>query len=153
MRWFSVPSPFLPAAAIPLSQLVDALLDPAAGVAIEPGSLRLSASGADAVSLYDGSLAPLGIGPGLLLSTGRAPGPTNSVGWFGQDNSSSSGFFNGDADVDVVVNRVFRTKSYDATALSFAFRVTDPAATSISFDLVFGSDEYPEWVEIGRAHV
>jgi Ca2+-binding RTX toxin-like protein len=128
--------------------LVDALLAPAAGVTVEADSIRLSASGADAVSLYDGSLAPLGIGPGLLLTTGRAPGLTNSVGWFGQDNSGSSGYLNGDADVDAVVNRVFRTKSYDATSLSFSFRVADPGAVSIHFDLVFGSDEYPEWVNM-----
>ena len=42
---------------------------------------------------------------------------------------------------------MFQTQSYDATTLSFAFSVTDPKATSISFDLVFGSDEYPEWVD------
>ena len=142
-----MPTPFLPGAALPLPQLVDALLDPAGAVVVESGSIRLNASGADAVSLYDGSLAPLGIGAGLLLTTGRTPGLVNSVGWFGQDNTASSGFANGDADVDAVVNRVFHTKSYDATSLSFDFRVTDPAAVSISFDLVFGSDEYPEWVD------
>ena len=142
-----VPSPFLPGAALPLPQLVDALLDPAGAVVVESGSIRLNASGADAVSLYDGSLAPLGLGAGLLLTTGRTPGIVNSVGWFGQDNTTSSGFANGDADVDAVVNRVFRTKSYDASSLSFDFRVTDPTAISISFDLVFGSDEYPEWVD------
>ena len=52
-----------------------------------------------------------------------------------------------DADIDAVVNAVFQTQSYDATTLSFDFTVSDPAATSISFDLVFGSDEYPEWVD------
>ena len=143
-----MPSPFLPGAALPLTQLVDALLAPSAGVVVEPESIRLSASGPDAVSLYDGSLAPLAIGAGLLLTTGRSPGLSNSVGWFGQNNTASSGFFNGDADVDAVVNRVFRTKSYDATSLSFSFRIADPAATSISFDLLFGSDEYPEWVDL-----
>ena len=45
------------------------------------------------------------------------------------------------------MNTVFQTLSYDATTLAFAFSVNDPKATSVSFDLVFGSDEYPEWVD------
>lgn len=42
---------------------------------------------------------------------------------------------------------MFQTQSYDATTLSFDFTVADPTATSVSFDLVFGSDEFPEWVD------
>ncbi len=68
--------------------------------------------------------------------------------WFGQDNSVwPDTFYNGDADIDAVVNTVFQTQSYDATTLSFDFTVADPTATSVSFDLVFGSDEFPEWVD------
>ncbi len=113
----------------------------------------MNASGPDAVNLYDGSLSTLGIGSGLLLTSGTTPGTVNTVGWFGQDNTqylpdgTPVNFNNGDADIDAVVNAVFQTQSYDATTLSFDFTVTDPSATSISFDLVFGSDEYPEWVD------
>ena len=74
-----MPSPFLPGAALPLPQLVDALLDPAGAVVVESGSIRLNASGADAVSLYDGSLAPLGLGAGLLLTTGGNELKTNNL--------------------------------------------------------------------------
>ncbi|MFM7087173.1 MAG: choice-of-anchor L domain-containing protein [Cyanobium sp.] len=45
------------------------------------------------------------------------------------------------------MNTVFQTQSFDATTLGFRFSVSDPAATSISVDLVFGSEEYPEWVD------
>jgi len=139
--------PFLPTVGLTPEQLLAALIDPAGGVALEAGSVSVRASADSAISLYDGSLAPLGIGAGLLLTSGTAPGTVNSVGWFGQSNAFASGFMNGDADIDAIINGVFHTKSYDATSLSFSFRVTDPNAVSISFDLVFGSDEYPEWVD------
>ena len=122
--------------------LADALLAPSSGIVVTPGSIVLNASGSSAVNFYDGTLAPLGIGAGFLLTSGTTPGTVNTAPWFGQDNGA-----NGDADIDAVVNTVFQTVSYDATVLSFDFTVTDPAATSVSFDLVFGSDEFPEWVD------
>jgi len=126
--------------------LTNGLLATNSGITIVDGSIVLQASGQDAVNFYDGTLAPLGIGAGLLLTSGTTPGITNTVGWFGTDNSTTT-FNNGDADIDAVVNTVFQTQSYDATTLSFDFTVADPSATSVSFDLVFGSDEFPEWVD------
>ena len=117
------------------------------GIVVDTGSIVLHASGSDAVNFYDGSIAELGIGAGLLLTSGTTPGTSNTSSGFGSDNSGTSGISNGDADIDAVVNHVFQTQSYDATTLGFSFSVTDPNATSISFDLVFGSDEYPEWVD------
>ena len=122
-------------------------LAPASGIVVTPGSIVLNESGPDAVNFYDGSLAPLGIGAGLLLTSGTTPGTSNTIGWFGQDNSGTSGFNNGDADINAVVNTVFNTQSYDATTFAFDFTVSDPTATSVSFEVVFGSDEYPEWVD------
>ena len=84
--------------------LTSALLAPGgSGIAIVASSIKLQASGQDAVNFYDGSLAPLGIGAGLLLTSGTTPGTSNTVGWFGTDNSGASGFTNGDADIDAVV--------------------------------------------------
>jgi Ca2+-binding RTX toxin-like protein len=128
--------------------LTNALLAPNSGINIVNGSIVLDPSGPGAVGFYDGSLGPLGIDAGLLLTSGTMPGTSNTMGWFGADNSWISGFYNGDADINAVVNTVFSTVSYDATTLSFSFTVTDPTATSVSFDLVFGSDEYPEWVDM-----
>ncbi len=128
--------------------LTNALLAPNSGIIVNTSSIILKASSLNGpVSFYDGSLSPLGIGSGLLLTSGTVPGTTNSLTWFGSDNTGSTGFNNGDADINAVVNTVFQTQSYDATSLAFDFTVTDPTATSISFDLVFGSDEYPEWVD------
>ena len=133
----------------PETTLTDQLLAPDSGIVIDPTSIVLDASGQDAVNFYDGTLAPLGIDAGLLLTSGTTPGIVNTVGWFGTDNSVLPGgtFYNGDPNIDAVVNTVFQTQSYDATTLSFDFTVTDPTATSVSFDLVFGSDEFPEWVD------
>lgn len=141
-------TPFTPAAGSSLTNIVTSLLAPNSGLLVAPGSISLVASAPTAVQFYDGSLTSLGIGGGLLLTSGMAPGLTNSVGWFGSDNSAVSGVQNGSAAIDAVVNTVFQTTSYDATMLSFDFTVTDPTATSISFDVVFGSDEYPEWVDL-----
>lgn len=120
--------------------LTDALLVPNSGITIS--NFELNASALDAVNFYDGSLSGLGIGKGLLLTSGTTPGTMNDIGWFGQSNGGA-----GDADINAVVNTVFQTQSYDATTLSFDFK-TDitSTATSITFDLVMGSDEYPEWV-------
>ncbi|MDE2619982.1 MAG: choice-of-anchor L domain-containing protein, partial [Sphingomonadales bacterium] len=148
-----ITDPFTPYAGADLSALAGSLLGGNSGIQIVGGSVSLSASALSAVNYYDGSLSALGIGAGLLLTSGTAPGTSNTVGWFGQDNTQYApdgtplNFNNGDADIDAVVNTVFQTQSYDATTLSFNFTVSDPAATSISFDLVFGSDEYPEWVD------
>jgi len=126
--------------------LTSALLAPNSGILINETSVVLNASGNDAVNFYDGSLSALGIGSGLLLTSGTTPGTNNTVEWFGQDNHVWQ-YLNGDTDINAVVATVFSSYSYDATTLSFDFTATDPTATSVSFDIVFGSDEYPEWVD------
>jgi Ca2+-binding RTX toxin-like protein len=123
------------------AQAVDALMGGTLGITIDPASLQL-VEGPSSLMFYDGSLGPLGIGPGLLLTSGTMPATTNTDTGFGFDNGMP-----GDPALDAVVNAVFSTNSYDATTLSFAFDVTDPAITNISFNVVFGSDEYPEWVD------
>ena len=145
-------SPFtaLDPATVPATALTDALVLDGSGIAIDAASLAWHASGPSAVNLYDGSLGALGIGAGLLITSGTTPVPLNTSTGFGSDNNdwiAHPDGLNGDADLDAVVNTVFATQSYDATTLEFDFSVTDPSATSISFDLVFGSDEYPEWVD------
>ena len=142
-----MPAPFITYTGSDKTTLTNALLASNSGIVINSASITLKASGQTAVNFYDGSLIPLGIGSGLLLTSGYAPGTSNTVGWDGKDNSGITGFYNGDNDIDAVVNTVFQTQSYDATTLSFDFTVTDPTATSVSFDLVFGSDEFPEWVD------
>ncbi len=142
-------------------QLTTALLGANTGISFS--NIVLKASYKDAVNFYDGSLTALGIGKGLLLTSGTTPETSNTVGWFGQDNlwkslTDSMGnvdwntyinnYDNGDADINAVVQTVFNSPSYDATTLEFDFSVADTNATSISFDIVFGSDEFPEWTDL-----
>ena len=130
------------------SALIDQLVGANSGITVDQTSIVIHQSGQGAVNFYDGSQTSLGIGAGLLLTSGTTPGDVNTMTWFGADNSGVTGFENGDADINAVVNTVFQTQSYDATTLEFDFTVTDPSATSVTFDIVFGSDEYPEWVDL-----
>jgi len=121
--------------------IVDAVMAATPGLTIDYNSVVV-VGGPSSVGYYDGSLSPLGIGAGLLITSGTMPGTSNTVGWFGVDNG-----MNGDPALDAVINPIFATQSYDATSISFDFTVTDPSITGISFNIVFGTDEYPEWVD------
>jgi len=121
-------------------QIAGSILGNQPGIAIDPASLTMTA-GASSAMFYDGSLTKLGIGPGLLITSGTTPATSNTVGYFGVDNAMP-----GDPALDAVVNTVFNTVSYDATTIGFSFTVTDPTITGVKFNAVFGSDEFPEWV-------
>ncbi len=128
------------AIALDPSVITDVLLAQTLGLSFDPTTLT-TIGGASSIGLYDGSLTALGIGAGILLTTGTMPGTSNSAGYFGISNNMV-----GDPDLDAVVNKVFHTMSYDATSLSVSFTVTDPTMKGVSFNIVFGSDEFPEWV-------
>ena len=122
------------------SLVTNSIVSSTPGITVDPTTLAV-VQGPSSVGLYDGSLSALGIGPGLLITSGTMPGTSNTVGWFGVSNGMA-----GDPALDAVVNTVFQTVSYDATKVTFSFTVTDPSITGIKFNAVFGSDEYPEWV-------
>ncbi|MFC3068839.1 choice-of-anchor L domain-containing protein [Phenylobacterium soli] len=123
------------------TSVTNAFFPSSPGISLDAASLAI-VHGTSSISFYDGSLAPLGIGAGLLITSGTVPGTANTVPDFGQDNQMV-----GDADLDAVVNTVFATSSFDATSIAFNFTVSDPSITGISFKVVFGTDEYPEWVD------
>ncbi|MGE5539070.1 MAG: VCBS domain-containing protein [Gemmatimonas sp.] len=120
--------------------IIHAVLGNASGITADPASLHVVGD-QYSIGFYDGSLAPLGIGPGLLLTTGHMPFTWNSSASSGWDNALA-----GDADLDAVVNSVFHTVGYDASTVEFGFDVTDPTVTGIHFNVALGSDEFPEWV-------
>lgn len=139
------------------TQLIDALFLNKAGLAVNYDSFQLTygvVSSYDngttipvnSISFYDGSLN-LGIGAGLFLSSGKGIVPTSNT------QSGFTGSFENfdqepDADLQNAVHTAFGGAGTvrDFTSLSFSFVVTDPAIKGIRFDLVFGSDEYPEYV-------
>ncbi len=126
-----------------------ALLAGGPGISADVGSLQVIA-GTSSAMFYDGSLGALGIGAGLLITSGTMPATSNTAGYFGQDNGMQ-----GSPALDAIVRTVYPTTpglpgpiSYDATSITFNFTVSDPTITGISLNTVFGSDEYPEWVDL-----
>lgn len=88
---------------------------------------------------FNGSASNIGINSGVLLTCGdinMAIGP-NTLGSQGVDNLSP-----GNADL----NGIAGATTYDAVELEFDF-VTQ--SNNLSFRYVFGSEEYPEWVNSG----
>lgn len=80
---------------------------------------------------------------GILISSGAFPGDFNSESGF----SVSSGSPAGDPDLDLVAEGAFggAGQTADAVVIEFEILITDPAVDGFSFDLVFGSEEFPEF--------
>ena len=116
-----------------LQQLAASITGP--GVQISNPSITCHTLGFGEFS-FSGS--QLGVDEGVILTTGRitdAPGPNSNNGgsnWFGQGTS-------GDALLDNVTGRTTRD------ACKFEFDII-PVGDSLSFDFVFASEEYNEWV-------
>lgn len=82
---------------------------------------------------------PFGIADGVVLATGDVTNalPPNEYG-----NVSTDFGLDGCEECDEIIPGY---TTYDAAILTIEFDV-DPACTSIAFDFIFGSDEYPEYV-------
>ncbi|HEY0883705.1 MAG TPA: choice-of-anchor L domain-containing protein [Ramlibacter sp.] len=135
------------------SALVSAIFAGSSGVALVPGSALVSyGTGQDeagvngtSLSFYDGSIASLNIGAGLLLTSGDATPPaTNGDSGYSVTLEGDAG---ADAQLQATVNAAFEGAGdvQDVTTLQFQIQVSDPAATGLRFDVVFASDEYPEY--------
>ena len=138
-----------------LTQVVNSILAPNSGIVVVPNSIRLkygsgygetSTNLQSSVSFYDGSIAALGIGPGLLLTSGDGkPALLNTSSGYSVELTPSET----DASLTQAVQTAFEFAGevQDASTLEFQFTVNNPALTGIRFDLVFGSDEFPEYVD------
>ncbi|MCB1986541.1 MAG: choice-of-anchor L domain-containing protein [Burkholderiales bacterium] len=146
----------------PLSTLISALLTPSSGITVNVDSVQLKFGIATetviidtttfqvltiekaSLSFYDGSIATLGIGAGLFLTSGDSDPPeTNTELSFSKELEPSEN----DSDLNTSVQAAFPQAGevQDATVLEFQFNVEDPALNNIKFDLIFGSDEFPEF--------
>jgi Ca2+-binding RTX toxin-like protein len=136
-------SPYAPATNAAAS-LANAILAGVPGLTINAGSVTYT-GGDGQGSFYDGSIAGLGIGAGVLLTSGDGTPPlSNTSTSYGDDRGGA-----GDADLTTVLSSVFGggTASFDANVLSFSFTVNNPAITSISLNAIFATDEYPDFVD------
>lgn len=117
------------------------------GIVIDEESLRYI--GADRATSYfsevdlgnNATLASSGI---LLTSGSGAPALENTEGGYTIILGEP-----GDAELDQLAQDAFEFAgmTYDASILEFSFTVTDPGVQSISFDLLFGSEEFPEFID------
>ena len=78
---------------------------------------------------------------------GNHAGTSNTVGWFGRTTAAPAGSTTATPTSTRSSTPSSRPSPMTPPRSSFDFTVADPTATSVSFDLVFGSDEYPEWVD------
>ena len=139
-----------------VQDLVDEIVDPGASLTVIPGSINFegavvpfpasvggtSPSGIGQSSFYDGTL-PLGIDPGILLTSGDGSPPDQNT----QPAYSIRQLGNFDSDLQAVANSAFSGAGevMDANILEFEFVIEDPSVRSVTFDLIFGSDEFPEF--------
>lgn len=137
--------------------LAQAIVDPNSNVKVIENSVKyIGADGAAAFfdKLEFGQLEGINfsLGKGILLTTGDAKiASTNTSTGFGDNNNKD-----GDADLTKIVDGLFPgSASFDASILEFEFTVTQPPEattdpskklTQVTFDILFGSEEYPEYV-------
>jgi hypothetical protein len=122
------------------NELVSALLSDNSGISIVPNSVAFI-GGPGQSAVYDGSLSALGIGAGILLTTGDATPPLNEPAIDFREFRGTSGDATLTAILQSSVPGVVGT--HDANVLTFSFTVDDPAAQFVTFKVVFGSDDYP----------
>jgi hypothetical protein len=145
------------------AQLVSSLLSAGPALSINPASITLRYGRSDvfdetllqvvqrsSLSFYDGSILGLGLGSGLLLTTGdSAPPRQNSSDSYGWGFSEGVGGLETDLDLQQVANSAFAGAGTveDTTVLSFDLNVTDANIRGVRFNLVFGSEEFPEFLD------
>lgn len=100
---------------------------------------------ADAMGYFDGTNCNVGINSGILLTTGTVLNVPVGEGPHGPNNSPSSGIDNGFAG-DLLLEAIANNTSFNAARLEFDFV---PESDSISFNYVFASEEYLEFVAAG----
>jgi hypothetical protein len=116
--------------------LVNAMLASGSGISVVAGS-QLYIGAADASGTFSGGTGIVPFDSGVVLTTGRAGfiiGP-NSEGGFSVDNETA-----GDAQLTTIAGN----DTFNASILQFQFI---PTGNTISFQFVFGSEEYNEFVD------
>lgn len=131
---------------VAVTDAVQAILSGNSGITINSASYT-GATAAFAslpnVNLGSGGSESLTLGPSLLLSSGNASiGSTNTSGSFTGNNGMP-----GYAPLEGVLTAAgFSALTHDAAVLTITFTVTDPTATTVSLDALFGSEEFPEYI-------
>lgn len=94
----------------------------------------------DAIAYFNGQNSNIGMNEGIVITTGTAFG--NNNGPIGPNNSISSGINNGTPGYGLL-NNLTTEPTENASILEFDFV---PSNDTVSFNFVFASEEYPEYV-------
>ncbi|MCX7271753.1 MAG: choice-of-anchor L domain-containing protein, partial [Burkholderiales bacterium] len=143
-----------------VGSLISALLAPGSGITVNAASLALqygrhldesTGTYQASVGFYNGGIAGLGIGAGLILSSGDASPPQRNTATeysaILEPVDSRLALVDADLQAAALTGFAEAGEVADVTMLSFDFTLTDPASTSVRLELVFASDEYPEFSE------
>ena len=93
------------------------------------------------IGSFDGSNCNVGLQSGVVMTTGTVQ--NNGSGPHGPNNQSNAGVDNGTPGFGLLTNLIGGTATYNASILEFDFV---PYSDTVSFNYVFGSEEYPEYV-------
>ena len=116
-----------------LTQILQCLMGPSVTV-----SNAVLVASPVAAGLFSGGTTVFGIDQGVVLSSGNI---TSIVGPNLIDDTSTDNGLPGDAALDALIPGY---QTFDATILEFDFTCANP--TAITFQYVFASEEYNEWV-------
>lgn len=129
------------------TDLLHAILGNISGINIDPASINYI--GADEATSFTTGFnfgGPVKMDQsGILLTSGTgAPALTNTSYSYTQYNNTD-----GDAQFDLLAQNAFdyAGETLDAAILEFSFTVTDPSIKSVSFDIIFGSEEFPTYID------
>jgi len=123
----------------------DTLFQSSGGISLVSGSVTFFGKNSAASTFDSLSLGKAKIdGPGILLTSGDGtPPPSNTSGSYGQHNLGMSA---SDSDLQAIINGAFPSAGVTQDASVLTFKVNAAAGVkTIMFDVVFGSDEYPEF--------
>jgi hypothetical protein len=115
------------------AQLIQCLLGPG----VQVSNVVLNAA-PDAAGVFSGGAGVIGVDQGIVLSTGNV---NTLVGPNLANDTTTDNLFPGDPQLDALIPGY---TTHDAASLEFDFTCDNP--TQVSFEFVFGSEEYNEWV-------
>lgn len=103
----------------------------------------------DAIGSFDGSNCNIGMGSGIIMTTGTVKNSTGLLGSqqgpFGPNDESGAGTDNGEAGYGLLDN-ITTASTQNAAVLEFDF---EAVGSNVSFNYVFASEEYLEYVNAG----
>jgi gliding motility-associated-like protein len=120
----------------------NAVLNSLAGTGVSITNIQFTGA-PQALGSFAGNVTNMGFNAGVVITTGTIL--TNSQGPIGPNNSSNAGQSNGFPG-DVELTTIAGITTFDASILEFDFTAN---ANLVSFRYIFGSEEYPEFVNSG----